>query len=171
MAKLIQIVAVDSEKLGIGNKNTIPWKCKTDMQHFKTTTTGNAVIMGRKTWESLGGPLPGRLNIVLTKDESYLPDGAIVFHNKEQILDFMTWPQYDDYDYYVIGGAQIYDLFEEHYDEKIVSYIKLKGENKSVEFDTFMKPNFVSDFGFTDAKTILRAHTDNYNLQVLHLKK
>ncbi len=91
----------------IGKNNQLPWpKITQDMRRFKTLTLGTDVVMGRKTFESIGQPLPKRRNIVLSKDENFVaPEGVIVVRDKQIILDKF-------YDSWVIGGQQIFqELF------------------------------------------------------------
>lgn len=90
----------------IGRDNGIPWRLPEDQAHFKDVTMGHAVVMGRLTWESLPAkvrPLPGRRNVVVTRQSDYVADGATVVGDLETALepDEQTW---------VIGGAQIYAL-------------------------------------------------------------
>lgn len=99
------IAAMDARRgIGIGNK--IPWRLPEDMKLFKSLTMGRPILMGRKTWESLGRPLPGRQNIVLTRADGYRAQGASVINKPEDLerLDLMH-PEI-----MVIGGAQIYAL-------------------------------------------------------------
>ena len=88
----------------IGNENKLPWKSKTDMEHFRNVTYGNAVVMGRKTFESLGcKPLQGRLNVVVTRDVNYkAPNNVLVLHDIEDIN------RLDCEEIFIIGGAEIY---------------------------------------------------------------
>lgn len=91
----------------IGRDNQLPWHLPEDLAHFKRTTLGCPVIMGRKTWDSLPPrfrPLPGRLNIVVTRDKAWQADGARVAHSLEEARDLCP----PDTDTWVIGGAQIY---------------------------------------------------------------
>lgn len=91
----------------IGKDNQLPWHLPEDLAHFKRTTLGCPVIMGRKTWDSLPPkfrPLPGRLNIVITRDTSFVAEGASVTHSLEAARDLCP----DGTDAWVIGGAQIY---------------------------------------------------------------
>ncbi len=91
----------------IGKDNRLPWHLPEDLAHFKRTTLGCPVIMGRKTWDSLPPkfrPLPGRLNIVITRDASFAAEGAAVAHSLEAARDLCTTAS----DAWVIGGAQIY---------------------------------------------------------------
>jgi len=93
----------------IGKGNALPWHLPEDMAHFKRTTLGCPVIMGRKTWDSLPPkfrPLPGRLNIVVTRDTGWTAEGAIVAHSLEAARDHCPAGS----DAWVIGGAQIYAL-------------------------------------------------------------
>ncbi len=91
----------------IGKDNALPWHLPEDMAHFKRTTLGCPVIMGRKTWESLPArfrPLPGRLNIVVTRDAQWQADGAARAGSLEDAVALCP----PDADAWVIGGAQIY---------------------------------------------------------------
>jgi dihydrofolate reductase len=91
----------------IGRDNTLPWHLPEDLAHFKRTTLGCPVVMGRKTWDSLPPrfrPLPGRLNIVLTRDASWQAEGAARAGSLDEALALCP----SDADVWVIGGAQIY---------------------------------------------------------------
>ncbi len=93
----------------IGNKGTLPWHLPEDMAHFKRTTMGCPVIMGRKTWDSLPPkfrPLPGRLNIVITRQANWHIDGAVRADSVAQAIALCP----PDGDIWVIGGAEIYAL-------------------------------------------------------------
>lgn len=99
------VVAMAADR-AIGLNNTMPWKLKEDLQLFKRLTMGHPILMGRKTWESLGRPLPGRQNIVLTRDSAYEAPGAIVIHDVAELQQI----QLQHPEVMVIGGAQIYKL-------------------------------------------------------------
>lgn len=89
---------------GIGLNNAIPWRLKEDMLLFKSLTMGHPILMGRKTWESLGRPLPGRQNIVLTRNAAYEAEGAVVITDLSQLESV----ELQDPEIMVIGGAQLY---------------------------------------------------------------
>lgn len=89
---------------GIGLNNGIPWHLKEDMQLFKRLTMGHPILMGRKTWESLGRALPGRQNIVLTRNADYVAEGAVVITDLAQMENMKL----QDPEIMVIGGAQLY---------------------------------------------------------------
>ncbi len=91
----------------IGKDNSLPWNMPADMKRFKELTTGKPVIMGRKTFESIGKPLPDRTNIIMTRDENYKAEGCIVVHSVDEALKSAEGNE----EVMVIGGAQIYKEF------------------------------------------------------------
>lgn len=102
----ISIVAALARNRAIGRDNAMPWRLPEDLRRFKRLTLGHAVIMGRKTFESIGSPLSGRNNIVLTRSRDWAPSGCVVVHTLESALAAIDETQ----DAFVIGGAQIYAL-------------------------------------------------------------
>lgn len=100
---LSQIVAIGRNRV-IGAGNALPWRLPDDLAHFKRLTLGKPVLMGRKTWESLGRPLPGRDNLVLTRDPGYRAVGATVFAS----LDIALAACRDVPEVMLIGGAELY---------------------------------------------------------------
>lgn len=100
----LTIIAAVGRNGVLGNKNKLPWRLPRDLKHFKETTMGKPVIMGRKTFESLGRPLPGRLNIVLSKTESIIK-GALVLNSPIAAMLYLT---HETDEAFVIGGADIY---------------------------------------------------------------
>jgi dihydrofolate reductase len=89
----------------LGRDGRIPWKCPEDMRHFKRLTVGHAVVMGRRTFESIGRPLPNRLNIVLSSSKEYSPEGCTVAHDLATALR-VAWAA--DVEPRIIGGAALY---------------------------------------------------------------
>lgn len=89
-----------TNEAGVG---TLPWHLPEDLKHFKETTSGHPIIMGRKTWESLGRPLPNRRNIVITRQSDYAAPGAEVFNGLAQALKAVG-----DDTAFIIGGAELY---------------------------------------------------------------
>lgn len=128
------IVAVD-KNWAIGNKNKLLVSIPADMKNFRTVTTGNVIVMGRKTLESFpqGQPLPNRVNIVLTKDANYKVNGAIVVHSMEELSEELA--KYTDQEIYVIGGESIYRQMLSMCDKAIVTKI-----DEAYEADTYF-PN------------------------------
>ena len=99
---LCVIVAIDSAG-GIGINNTLPWRLPEDLAHFKRTTSGHPIIMGRKTFDSIGRPLPNRRNIVVTRNHAWSHPGVESVSSLEQAAQLVAGS-----DAYIIGGAQIY---------------------------------------------------------------
>ena len=102
MSTLTIIVATDQQG-GIGIANTLPWKLPEDLAHFKRVTTGHPIIMGRKTFDSIGRPLPNRRNIVITRNHEWRHDGVEAVGSVAEAIALLDGAQG-----FVIGGAQIY---------------------------------------------------------------
>lgn len=126
------VVAMASDR-AIGLNGTMPWHLSEDLKLFKRLTMGHPVLMGRKTWESLGKwkPLPGRQNIVLTRDAAFEAEGALVIHD---IAELETISLQDE-EVMVIGGAQIYALMLPHLTALHVSEVQ-----GTYEADTYFPP-------------------------------
>jgi dihydrofolate reductase len=109
--KLALIWAMSRNRV-IGRNNALPWHLSEDLRYFKRVTMGKPIIMGRKTWESIGRPLPGRTNIVITRDQSFQAAGVRVVHSLDEALrlaDHIGVIEGAD-ETVVIGGAEIYAL-------------------------------------------------------------
>jgi dihydrofolate reductase len=102
----VTLVAAAAENNVIGNKGKLPWKLPDDLKHFRMVTTGHPVIMGRKTFESIGRPLPDRLNIIITRQKDYTAQGCVVVHTLDQALTLAE--QNTKTEVCVIGGGEIY---------------------------------------------------------------
>lgn len=108
MAQSLQLIFARARNGVIGHNNTLPWHLPEDLAHFKATTLGQPVIMGRKTWDSLPvkfRPLPGRTNIVVTRQPDWQSEGALVVHSLQEALQ--ACPEQAPW---VIGGAELYRL-------------------------------------------------------------
>lgn len=112
----------------IGKDGGMPWHLPTDLKRFKRLTTGHVLIMGRKTFESFPDPLPGRRHIVLTRDEDWGADGAEVAHSRAEALQLAG-----EEPVAIIGGAEVYALFEQEAERIELTQIHAKYEG-----DTFM---------------------------------
>lgn len=102
---MISFVVAMDENRGIGKDNDLPWYLPNDLKHFKKTTMGKPIVMGRKTYESIGKPLPGRENIVVTRDDNYEAEGTTIVHSIDEVLAI------DADEICVIGGTEIFKLF------------------------------------------------------------
>lgn len=99
---VILIAAVGSNRV-IGRDNDLPWRIREDLQHFKQLTLGHTLVMGRKTYDSIGRPLPGRRTVVVTRQPDWSADGVEVVHALDQAFKLA-----DGNDVYVAGGGEIY---------------------------------------------------------------
>lgn len=121
---IYEIFAMSENGL-IGNNNAIPWRLPADFKYFKETTMGYPIVMGRKTWESIGSkPLPGRENVVVSSASGDTKialenQGCSVFNSVEAVLE-----HYVDKDFFVIGGGEIYRAFLPHTDKLYVTIVK-----------------------------------------------
>lgn len=104
---IISFVVAMGKNRVIGKDNSLPWEMPADMKRFKELTTGKPIIMGRKTFESIGRPLPNRINILLTRDKNYKAKSCIVVHSIDGALKAAEGNE----EVMVIGGAQIYKEF------------------------------------------------------------
>lgn len=132
---LTAVVAMTPNRV-IGRDGTLPWHLPEDLAFFKRTTSGHAIVMGRKTYESIGRPLPKRRNIVLTRDPKWSAPGVETIHSPEEL------GQLPDLDgkVFIIGGAEIYAAFMARLDDLLVSHI-----SESHPGDTLL-PLFEDDF-------------------------
>ncbi|UOF89241.1 dihydrofolate reductase [Fodinisporobacter ferrooxydans] len=115
---MISFVVAMSKHRVIGFHNRLPWHLPEDLKYFKQLTTGHTVIMGRKTYESIGKPLPNRKNVILTRDKAYRQAGCTVLH---ALADGRTL--WEEQDVFVIGGAEIFQLFFPIADQLYITYI------------------------------------------------
>ncbi len=150
---IIGIVAVDRNG-AIGKGGKLPWHYSADMKFFKETTTGNACVMGYKTWLTLKKPLPNRLNIVLSRQpEIVSQDGVVVVRDVESVLSLARDLKGD---LFVIGGEQVYRSFLPYIEKWIVTEVPLTIEGA----DAFVPENYLAGFTKSDSKQI------NENLKV-----
>ena len=129
----MDIVVAMTDNFVIGKNGGLPWHLPADLAHFKTLTTGHTVAMGRRTWESIGRPLPNRENVVITRQDSYVANGAAVVHSLQEVVDNVS-----SNCIFVIGGGEIYaqaiDLVDTLHITRI--HTSLDGDTFFPKFDT-----------------------------------
>ncbi|PIR87747.1 MAG: dihydrofolate reductase [Candidatus Harrisonbacteria bacterium CG10_big_fil_rev_8_21_14_0_10_45_28] len=133
MRKISIIVAVAENRV-IGRDNNLPWRLAGDLKKFKEITTGHTIVMGRKTFESIGRALPNRVNIVITRNLAYEAPGCVVVHSLEEALKASG----DDEEIFIIGGAQIFELALPIVDRIYYTEVKARPEGR-VLFPDFEK--------------------------------
>jgi dihydrofolate reductase len=144
---IIGIVAVDRNG-AIGKGGALPWHYSADMRFFKEQTTGNACVMGYKTWLSMKKPLPNRLNIVLTRRTDTEPRESVAWMRDR--LSVLALKEYLKCDLYILGGARIFELFSEDIERWVVTQVPLTVEDA----DTFMPPHFLEGFTPFDSRQL-----------------
>ncbi|MGJ9384093.1 dihydrofolate reductase [Salipaludibacillus sp. CF4.18] len=125
---MISMIAAMSENNVIGKDGQMPWHLPGDLQFFKQTTNGHSIVMGRKTFESIGRPLPKRRNIVLTRNNDFSAEGVEVINNFSEMDKLVK----DEEEFFVIGGATIYEQLLPLADRLYITEI-----HESFEGDTF----------------------------------
>jgi len=139
---LSMIVAYAENEKGeqvIGKDNALPWDIKKDMVWFREQTSGSVVVMGRKTYESIGRTLPNRDNIILSSDPEYKVEGAYTFTDLDAALEFAN---VQNHEVFIIGGESLYTQCIGRVDRLYVTYIK----GKKYEGDSFFPKWSLSDF-------------------------
>ena len=148
---MIKAIVAMAENRVIGNAGTIPWHLPEDFKFFKATTMGHAILMGRKTYESIGKPLPGRENIVLSRTMSETP-GVTIIRSIDELKELEN--KLDGRDLFVIGGEEIYRLLLFKVQELYITKIP-----RTIEGDTHF-PDFESQFD-TGTKVL---ETNDFNV-------
>lgn len=156
MTKKISAIWAQDKNGLIGKGANLPWYLPADFAHFKATTTGHAMVMGRVTFDGMGKrALPNRISLILTRDRDYQVDNdrVLVFHSVKEVLD---WYQEQEKNLYVLGGGQVFSAFEPYLDEIVKTDI-----HGQFEGDVYFPEDF--DWSvFVEKKAEMRAKdTDN----------
>lgn len=137
MAREIVLVAAVARNGVIGRNNALPWRLKGDMQFFRRTTTGHTVVMGRKTWESLGRPLPNRRNVVVSRNPNFGAEGTERVGSLEAALALPG-----EGPIFIIGGAELYRQALPFADRLLITEVAAEVEGDA-RFPVFDHANFV----------------------------
>ncbi len=132
MTQLSLIVAMDENRL-IGNDNQLPWHLPADLAFFKSTTMGKPIIMGRKTFDSIGRPLPGRRNIIITRNPDFSAEGCEIVNDIDGALDRCS----DQDELMLIGGASLYEQILTRVNNMYITQVhhSFEGDTWFPEFD------------------------------------
>ena len=137
---MISLLVAYAHNQVMGKDGKMPWHLPADLRHVKELTTGKTIVMGRKTLESIGGPLPNRRNVVLTRNRDFHMPGVEVVHSKEEVLALG--------DVIIFGGAEVYRQFMDDVERMYITEIDL-----DVEGDTFFPPWDRDAFTLVDKRT------------------
>ena len=157
---MLSMIFANDRNYLIGKDNWIPWNIPNDLGFFKAMTTGKTIIMGRKTFESFGKPLPNRHHVVLTRNQAFNADGCVIFHQIEDVLEYVK--QFADQEVIVIGGAEIYQQFLKYADRLYITYIdeEFEGDTHLPEFD-------LSDWQLTSKEKGIKNEENPYDYYFL----
>lgn len=149
--KLSMIAAMANNRV-IGKDNKMPWHLPADLQWFKKTTMNSPILMGRKTYDSIGRPLPGRHNIIISRNNELLIDGCSVVNDLEEAIQVASEDKHHD-EIFITGGAHLYDAFLERADRLYLTLI-----DTDIEGDTFF-PDYTR-FNWKEAERLDNAADD-----------
>jgi len=158
---LISLIVAMAKNRVIGKDNEMPWHLPADLGHFKSVTLGKPIIMGRKTYESIGRPLPGRLNIVMSRDKNYSLEGCETVTSLQKALELTK----DEVEVMIIGGGYLYEQTISQADRLYLTFIDL-----DIEGDTFF-PEF-EQLNFNEVKRVkhLKDEKNPYNYEFVDFK-
>jgi dihydrofolate reductase len=121
----IKLICAISKNNVIGNENKLPWSISEDLKRFKELTSNNWIVMGRKTFDSIGRPLPNRTNIVLSENKNLKIDSVKVFNSPKEVIEYYK-KNSDQEDLFIIGGTYIYELFLEYCEYLFITHVDKK---------------------------------------------
>lgn len=127
---MVTIIAAIAENNALGKDNDLIWYLPADLKRFKKVTTGNFILMGRKTFESIGKPLPNRTTIIITRNKNYKQKGCLVANSLEEAIELAK----DQEKVFIIGGAQIY---KEAIEKDLVDRLDITKVHQDFEADVF----------------------------------
>lgn len=160
--RTLTMIAAAAENNALGKDNDLIWHISEDLKRFKRLTTGHAIIMGRKTFESMPKALPNRTNIVLTKRKDYQAQGAEVVHTVEDALDLVK----EDVQPFIIGGGQIYSLFM-----PLCDRIELTRVHHEFEADVYFPDIDLNEFEVIAEEYVSKTEEQPYNYTYLTYQK
>lgn len=161
----IALLVAAAENGAIGKDNALLWRLRDDLKLFKKRTLGHAVIMGRKTYESIGKPLPGRLNIVISRDPELEIPGCTVASSLPEAFQ-RAGETYPDQEIFVIGGGKIYELAAPY-----ATKLYLTRVHAAPEADTFFDASPYSHWRETERILLPASEHNEFSAEVLTLVK
>lgn len=158
----ISIIVAIAENGVIGLNNRLIWRLSDDLKNFKALTYGHFIIMGRKTYESIGKPLPGRTNIILSKNRSYEAEGCVIVQSVDKALKYSISKNQEEV--FIIGGAQIYKETL-----SIADKLYLTRVHASPEGDTFFPTIDFSDWKEIAHTNFHRNEKNDFDFEIIEL--
>jgi len=159
----ITLIAAFDKNRAIGIKGKLPWHLSSDLKHFKKITSNNTIIMGRKTFDSIGKALPNRKNIVLTRNSEWEKEDVITIHHINEIYDYCS----DEKEIFVIGGAEIYNAFLDIATKMILSYVETEIKNADAYFPKFE----LDSWPIVNKSKKIKEEKDDYHYRIIEHHK
>lgn len=161
---MLSVIVAKSINNVIGINNELPWRISEDLKRFKRLTTGHNIIMGRKTFESLGGVLPNRKHIVLTHDENYSVDydSVKIIHSVDDIKEYID----SEEENFVIGGGKIYQLLLPYVKKLYITQI-----NEEINGDTFFPEIDMNEWKTVFKTKGVRNEMNDYDYEFINYEK
>ena len=157
----ISLIAAMARNRVIGKDNQMPWHLPADLKYFKSVTTGKPVVMGRKTFQSIGRPLPHRRNIVISRDESFAPLGCEVVGTPQEAMKLVGEVE----EAMIIGGGQIYQYFMPLATDLYITLV-----DAAPDGDAFF-PEWPEEFKVVHSQKHQRDGVNQYDCEFLHLSR
>jgi dihydrofolate reductase len=158
------IIAI-AENNVIGKGDELPWKLSADLKRFKSITMGHPIIMGRKTYDSIGKLLPGRLNIIVTRNPSFAVEGAVIVHSVQDAFDYTEQQHYEEA--FIIGGAAI--IKEALKDCNKIYLTKVL--SNTVEGDVFLNLQLGDEWKIVSTEELAADEKNDYPVQFVDLER
>lgn len=157
----ISIIVAMAQNRTIGVDNTLPWRCPEDLKHFKALTMGHHMIMGRKTFDSIGKPLPGRTTVIVTRNSGLQVEGCLVAHSLQEAIALCA----DDEEAFIVGGAEIYAQALPLADTLYITEIQqdVAGDAHFPEFDRQQWQEVARDIRSQETPQLLDYHFVTYS--------
>ncbi|MAO69592.1 MAG: dihydrofolate reductase [Euryarchaeota archaeon] len=159
----ITLIAAFDNNQAIGKEGDLPWRLSSDLKHFKKITTGNTIVMGRKTFDSIGRALPNRKNVVLTRNKNWKNKEVITINHPDEIISICK----NENEVFIIGGAEIYEVFL-----KIATKMILSLVDTEVEFADAFFPDFEDkDWEIVKQSKVIKEENDDFFYKIVTFKK
>jgi dihydrofolate reductase len=159
---LVSLVVAMARNEVIGRDNALPWRLPADLKHFKAVTWGKPILMGRKTFESIGKPLPGRTNLVLTRDTAWMAEGVLVAHTLDEALERVQ----DAPELAGIGGAEVFRLLL-----PLAGRIHLTRIDADIPGDTVFPPIDLSQWVELDSRHVAADERNAFDMTFVTLER
>ena len=160
----VRLIVAKADNNAIGKGNDLIWRLPADLKFFKATTIGHTLIMGRKTFDSIGFPLPGRTTIIITRDKSYTQNKCLIAHSIEEALSLVD----SDDSPFIAGGATIY---EQALEKGLIDEMVITEVHNSFDADAFFPKFDLSDWEEVSREKLLPDEKNKYSFSFVNYKK